>query len=125
MDAPGPPPRTFEPAVVLERCLGDRALASRLLRRFAAQLDQDRGQLGRACEERRLEDVIRTAHRLKGTAATLGVDSIHRIAAWIESAARTADLAGAPERLRALDDEARSFAADVESVFPAEGPRRP
>ena len=118
MEPPSGKPRTFDLAKVIERCLGNRDLAVRLLQRFHSQLSADVPRLADAIERSAPEDVAQAAHRIKGAAATLGIDGVQQMAAWIETAARSGELSGAPERLRELETEARNYGEDVTRSFP-------
>ena len=62
--------------------------------------------------------MAQAAHRIKGAAATLGIDGVHEMAAWIEAAARSGELSGTDDRLRALEDEVRTYGEDVTRTFP-------
>lgn len=105
--------RTFDLERVVERCLGNRDLAVSLLQRFGTQLTTDVPRLADAVNRAVPGDVAQAAHRIKGAAATLGIDGVQQMAAWIENAARSGELSGTAERLRALQTEADNFRNEV------------
>lgn len=72
---------------LLERCLGKRELALRVLDRFKTQLAQDLDLLQVALQDRDLYRMARVAHRIKGAAANVSAHALHQHAAALEEAA--------------------------------------
>jgi HPt (histidine-containing phosphotransfer) domain-containing protein len=73
---------------LVDRCLGNLALADRLIATFSQGLDEAVVQLQIAIEEQDMKTTALLAHRLKGEAANLGSQRLHRHAAELEDAAR-------------------------------------
>lgn len=72
---------------LLERCLGKRELALRVLDRFKTQLAQDLESLQAALQDRDLYRMARVAHRIKGAAANVSAHALHQQSAALEEAA--------------------------------------
>ncbi len=95
---PGPPVRQDTPAAVdvdafagLLDAVGREQLEA-VLTAFLEELDADQKAIARAVVEGDLDAARRTAHTLKGAAATLGAVQLADVAAGIESAARDGHL---------------------------------
>jgi PAS domain S-box-containing protein len=87
---------------------------------FLSELDADQEAIARAVREGDVEAARRTAHTLKGAAATLGAVQLAEVAAGIETAAREGRLPDRAEEsaLRsAVQAAIASLAAVSESVF--------
>jgi HPt (histidine-containing phosphotransfer) domain-containing protein len=87
---------------VVRRCSGNRELAVRLLRKFAAQSATDRDVITTAATEADHDQIAQTAHRLKGASGNLGLTAISRVAAELERFGKersAGDVTGLIERL--------------------------
>lgn len=74
---------------VVERCGGVRSLAARLLRAFIVQTQEDLAAIDAAVAAGNAEMLGRAAHRLKGAAGNLGLETCRQIAADLETRSRT------------------------------------
>jgi len=90
--APKSPSDEFDDASLLARCLGDRALADRVLQKFLSRLSDDVRKIRVPFDEGGRDGVRRAAHALKGAAANVGATSIATAAGEIEHVARNADI---------------------------------
>jgi len=70
---------------------GDEALLKMLVQTLHADLPQQLATVGGAVSEGECEQVMRMAHKLKGSLATLGVITVQELAFALESAARNGD----------------------------------
>ena len=88
----GTPAEVLDLAALLERCCGKQALAHRLLSRFAETVQHELEALRHAVDERNPGAASEVAHRLKGTAANLGLDALRSAAAELEAAGRRGEV---------------------------------
>jgi Amt family ammonium transporter len=96
-----------EPATLLDRCMGDGAVAILLLTKLESQILHDLEAIGAALPKQDCESVARVAHALKGAAGAVAAEPIREIAARIEIAARSGAFADAERDLETLRDEVR------------------
>ena len=85
VDSAGPvesPPVDYE--ALLNRCLGDNALADRVLTKFARRLSEDVRKIRKAFESGDRESLRQQAHSVKGAAANVAADPLAGLAAAIE-----------------------------------------
>ena len=73
---------------LLQRCLGIDTFADKLVASFVSSLPHERGELQAALEQKNLDLVARTAHRLRGSAANLCAEQLRDAATAVESAAK-------------------------------------
>ncbi|HEY5281206.1 MAG TPA: ATP-binding protein, partial [Polyangia bacterium] len=88
-------PATFDAAALLERAMGDHALAEAVARSFLADAPRRIAILRGHLEAGNAKDVELQAHTLKGAAATVGGEGLVSWALAIEQAGRAGDLASA------------------------------
>jgi len=72
-----------------ERCGGNKAIASKVLRKFRERAVRDVQQLGEAVSNRAWEETGRLAHMLKGASANVAADRVAEQAGRIESRAQS------------------------------------
>ena len=92
-------------AVVIERCSGNHALAQRLLCAFTAQAGEDIAAIAAAAQAADADKLARAAHRLKGAAANLGLETCRAAAADLEHRARAGVTEGIDPLLATLRAE--------------------
>ena len=98
----------LEPAPVdlpqlLNRCLGNRPLAERLLSNFGQRFEVDLSRLQQGMQANDSQLVAQVAHQLKGAAANLAAGGLQRISSEIEGkgrANRLDEVDGLLEQLR-------------------------
>lgn len=78
----------FCPEQLLHRCLGKLELAQRVLDRFLDNVDQDVEQLRGAVRDNDAGQLARTAHRVKGSSASIAAPRLQRLMADLEAAGR-------------------------------------
>ena len=83
----------LDPQLLVERCLGNLDLVQRLLTRYMDSGSHDCQQLEAALQVGDLATIATIAHRLKGSSATIGSQRMTDLAALIETASRTNDVA--------------------------------
>lgn len=72
-------------ATLVDRCLGDTALAARLWKRFDERLPKNVAQIEAALADDDREEVQKRVHSLKGEAASLAAIRLQQAAAELES----------------------------------------
>jgi hypothetical protein len=109
-EAPAPRPGkpsegVFDEAAMLERLMGDRALAGKIVAGFLKDAPVQLRLLRAGLEAGDAEETRRRAHGLKGAAATVSAPALRDAALKVEQAARAGDLAGAGHVLPSLDEK--------------------
>jgi signal transduction histidine kinase/DNA-binding response OmpR family regulator/HPt (histidine-containing phosphotransfer) domain-containing protein len=87
---------------LLERCMGKRDLARRLVEKFMVQGAADLRELETAIRDSDAARVKLVAHRLKGAAANVSAEAVRHCASRLETLGRDGDLAAAPGNLAEL-----------------------
>ena len=77
---------------LLQRCMGNREFALKLITKFEIQATKDIEKLGAAIAAGDASSVARVAHSLKGAAANLSAAPVQTLAARLEAQGRTGDL---------------------------------
>ena len=98
-------PALFDRQAVLERCIGNTDLVEKLIAKFFEQLGGDISALESAISDSNEQQVVQSAHRIKGASANLSMDSLREIAAEIERNGSEGDLGAAAEGFRRLGAE--------------------
>ena len=93
----------------LEELCGQPELIHRLLHVFQAEAQKDIDSLEAALNARDIAKVATLAHRLKGSAATIGADSVGTEAAQIERFGQQGNLQLVQDHLSNLRQEFESF----------------
>lgn len=99
--------------IALEQLDGDEELLEELVVLFQESMAADLELMQGAVENKDAQLVLRTAHNIKGAAASLGMETIRHLALLVEEQARQNSLTAAKEHLPALYkllDEVRTFA---------------
>jgi HPt (histidine-containing phosphotransfer) domain-containing protein len=123
---------TFSARALLERCLGNPAVAAMVLQSFERQLAHDLGEITAAVRAADGPRTARCAHALKGAAGAVAADALAAVAADIETRARAtspdfdalplSELRDAIDRcLRHLPDARRAL-ADPDNPAPRDLP---
>jgi HPt (histidine-containing phosphotransfer) domain-containing protein len=102
---------------LIERCMGNLDLASRLLERCQTHLPQEIEEIEKAVAQRDAEQVARMAHRLKGATATILAQGMKQAAEEIERCGLTGSLAEIPPSLERLHQEWERFKKYSESLL--------
>jgi two-component system, sensor histidine kinase and response regulator len=106
--APAPaPPVDYD--ALLQRCMGDREFADRILAKFQDRVGTDLDQLEQDLTAGDTEQVVRLAHRLKGAAANLSARALQEVASRLEALGRQGDRAGARVCMAEIRSEGRRF----------------
>lgn len=82
----------FDEQALLERIMGDRALASTVIRGFLSDVPSQLAALGQRLAEHDAAGARLRAHTLKGAAAAVSAEDLRSIAAAIEGAVKAGDL---------------------------------
>jgi len=99
---PGAPPSAFDREELLERVLGDEALAKRMIDAFLEDMPRQLLLLAEGIGSGDAAKVRLSAHSVKGAAGAVGGTEIRQAAAELEKHAITGDLTSTPDRLAAL-----------------------
>jgi len=91
--------------LLLKRCLGDIEFMDTLLSELESTGESRVAEIAKHVEETNCHETAEAAHALKGAAAVLGAESVHRLAANIEDLCRTGKLEGVSEMLVNLQAE--------------------
>lgn len=105
--------RTLDFEGFIRRCLGNTELALRLIQKFITQGEDALVQLAGSLAKADAVGAAEIAHRLKGTAANIGAESVSALAERAESAARAAALGEVQNSLTALQQEWQEFTQEV------------
>jgi HPt (histidine-containing phosphotransfer) domain-containing protein len=76
--------RWLDAQALVERCLGNRELANRVLSRFRGSLDDTLRQLDLLAEQEDWKQLARRVHRLKGEAGNVGCLPLAELASQLE-----------------------------------------
>ncbi len=95
----------FDEKGLMERLQDDRELAEFMVRGFLEDLPGKVDALKEALEGGREGEAVRLAHNLKGAAATVSAQALHRAAQELEEAVRGKDPGRSRERMSALEEQ--------------------
>ena len=95
----------FDRAGLLERVLGDQALAREIVTGFMADLPSQIQELKRLVLAGEIGPVERQAHKIRGAAAAVGADALHAVLFAMEQAGRAGDAAAIARGRDELDRE--------------------
>jgi two-component system sensor histidine kinase/response regulator len=90
---------------LLRRCRGNQAFVEKLLSKFRAESIQTLESLIRGLKESNGELAIRSAHSLKGMAATVSADRVSRAAGELETLGRAGDWDAVKRQVEQLQNE--------------------
>lgn len=91
-------------------------LLDELVEIFRQDLPDSLRSLRQLAEQRDVGGLVTAAHRIAGSASSLGAEPFRAAALAVESAARGSDWAGLPGRLAALEREWERLRSALESV---------
>jgi HPt (histidine-containing phosphotransfer) domain-containing protein len=92
---------------LLERCLGNLALAERILTSFEQRVEPDLMEIEAALDAGDAARAARLAHQLRGSAANASAGAIESLCGELEKFAEHQDLVAAQRCLVRLDDQWR------------------
>jgi HPt (histidine-containing phosphotransfer) domain-containing protein len=107
--------------MLLERCMGDAALAVNLLKRFEIRLPKVAADIERTLADRNWTEATKLAHSLKGEAGSLAANRLHHTAGDLETSLRTTqqDIDGRAQSLRLAADQClKHLPTILESLSP-------
>ncbi len=107
---------TFDEEPLLRRLMGDRQLASSVIRGFLDDFPHQLSRLRRLLSEGDLPAARLYAHSLKGAAATVGAECLRSAASAIEQAGSAGDLILCTELLPRAAEEFERFKAIVQKI---------
>jgi HPt (histidine-containing phosphotransfer) domain-containing protein len=102
----------FQLDQLLGRCMGNGALAKKVVNALVATLPDDCVAMDQLAQTQQWEALARRAHRLKGAAANVGATAISHTASDIETASREKE----PKRLGSLLNELQTGAARLQAT---------
>ena len=112
-ESSGKPAKPAEVNQLLQELLDQPELFRRLLTVFIGETGKDIAELTAALDRRDPARVAAVAHRLKGSAATMGAEPMRAEAERIEAFGRQGQLHPARERLPALNEHFEAFCTYV------------
>jgi len=107
----------FDEADLLERVMGDRELARRVVRVFLAEAPRQLAALAEAVERADAARAVLAAHSLKGAAASAGGALVSAMARRLEFLGRAGDLPAARELIPELATRCDDFRAASERLW--------
>jgi len=105
----------FDEQSLLRRLLDDRQLAAAILQGFIHDAPSQFDQLRYCIRKQDAPGIMMLAHTMKGSAATVGADTLHDIVLAIEAAARKGNLENCASLLSRMLEEFEHFYKAVES----------
>jgi CheY-like chemotaxis protein len=100
----------IDEASLVQRCLGDRGIAAKIVRTFAAQLPEDYALLEARLIAQDMHGLCATAHAVKGAAGNTSAERVRELATQLESCGYKSDLPRALVYLEQLRRECDRFA---------------
>lgn len=101
----GLPPEVLDVEGLLHRCMDNIDLVQRVLEKFHQRVPEELEELERAFELGNADQLARTAHRLRGSSATVSAFGLVAAATEIEDASRGGRMADIPAGITRLHDE--------------------
>jgi CheY-like chemotaxis protein/HPt (histidine-containing phosphotransfer) domain-containing protein len=117
-----PPPASaatsppFELQTVLNRCSGKAALAALVLDKFESQAIDALVKIQSHAAAGDADELARASHAIKGTAGTLGANSLQSIAGRLEEMGRARDIALAKDAIEHLRVEVQRCVTHIQAV---------
>jgi HPt (histidine-containing phosphotransfer) domain-containing protein len=96
---------SFDMPGLVDRMMGDRDLAVRVLDRFVDDMPRQIRALMRFVEAGSVTGAANQAHTIKGASASVGVETIQSLAVKLETAARAGDIAALRSHAEGLDEQ--------------------
>jgi two-component system, sensor histidine kinase and response regulator len=100
-----PPGNPIDEADLLARVDGDTGLLAEIIDLFLEDAETLLGDVRQSVRDGDADRVVRAAHRLKGSVATLSATQAARAALGLETLGRAGDLSGVPAAFVALEKE--------------------
>jgi HPt (histidine-containing phosphotransfer) domain-containing protein len=107
------PPAALDAKGLVDRCLGNLEFVETVLRKYQERFPQDVSQLRSIAASGDASQLVKTAHRLKGAAVTVGATGLSTVLAEIEALGRANQLPQLPECLDRLEPEWQRFREEV------------
>jgi signal transduction histidine kinase/CheY-like chemotaxis protein/HPt (histidine-containing phosphotransfer) domain-containing protein len=101
---------------LVQRLLNDREMALDLLHQASRRMDQDLENIFFAIQSRKLDEVRKLAHKLKGGAATLSAEPLRSACENLEKASGAGNWDDLPQHFETLRRSAAGFCAAVEEL---------
>ncbi len=108
-------PPVFDEAALLDRVMGDKALARKVVNIFVEDMPVQIESLRDRLEAGDVKGVVHQAHTIKGAAANVSGERLRAAAFDIEKAATAGDLSSARESMSRIDDEFKALKMEIES----------
>lgn len=107
--------------VVLRQCQNDLEFARSIAEMFRETCDQRLAAVEAALKEEDWEELIESAHAIKGTAGQVGAESLHTLLKELEAAAKSRDVEQVCTRLEHARNEANACCHFLESALAEQG----
>jgi PAS domain S-box-containing protein len=104
----------FDEETLLRRLMGDRPLATAVLKGFVEGIPAQLDNLRRRLQEADAPGVRMQAHALKGAAATVSAEDLRRIAAAVEESGKSAQMENCGELIARTAEEFERFKRSLE-----------
>ena len=105
--------KTFDLDGALKRARGKPALLKQMVELFLRDLSGTLAAVQEAVDEKNPEGLVRSAHRLRGAAMTLGAEALVQAAVMLESAGKSGCLDSAPAAMRELHARASELVTEM------------
>lgn len=119
-DQPDDTKQAFDFEAMLARCLGNRQLVERALRRFESVVQTDLKELQQATDGADAAETARIAHRLKGASSNVSALRVQAQVTELEQLALQQKVEGIPDCLQGLQKEVRHFSQCAASYWQTE-----
>jgi CheY-like chemotaxis protein/HPt (histidine-containing phosphotransfer) domain-containing protein len=111
--APCETPPVFDRPGLLQRLMGNQALAAKVLQSFVVDMPLQLDKLRRHLSDGHASDARRQAHTIKGAAANVSAESLRALALQVEQATRSTELNAAAALVPAIEHEFEKFKTAV------------
>ena len=109
---------TIDYPALVERCMGKEELARRLLRKFTDQIEVDLTRLRQSLAAQDAPETAKAAHKIKGAAANLAIESVRKLVATVEEQARAGILDDGACQMSEIERAVTEAKADIERLCP-------
>jgi PAS domain S-box-containing protein len=104
-----PPDSSWDFQVLLGRVMGDEALAISLVEKMAGRLPGEVESLRLSLKKGETQSLMQQAHKLKGSAGTMGIEGLRKWAESLEIQARSGNLSDGEEAMSEISKAAIAF----------------
>lgn len=104
---------------LVDRCLGNIELASRLVEKLQTCLPQEIESMEKALSQNDAAQLARIAHRLKGATASVSAQRLNRVVEAIEEYGKAGTLSDIPASLEQLHQEWEQFRIHSTTFLPS------